>query len=117
MDTVYVETTVFGNLAGRVHPDPIIAARQAVTRRWWATAIPRFRLLISQVVLDECAGGDPTAARERLDEIDSLPLLDITDQARDLADALTSSGAVPLSEPGRVEKELLSWLLTVRAFN
>ncbi len=28
MDTVYVETTVIGNIAGRLHSDPVIAARQ-----------------------------------------------------------------------------------------
>jgi predicted nucleic acid-binding protein len=99
MDTVYLETTVVGNLAGRVHPDPMIAARQAVTRYWWATAPSRYRLLISQIVLDECAGGDPTAARERLDKITSLSLLDITDQVRDLSDKLMASGAVPRTEP------------------
>ena len=99
MDTVYVETTVVGHLAGRVHPDPLIAARQAATRRWWATATLRYRLLVSQLVLGECAGGDPTAAQERLDEIDSLPRLDVTDAVRDLADHLTSRGAVPPTEP------------------
>ena len=98
-DTVYIETTVVGNLAGRIHSDPAISTRQNVTRRWWATASTRYRILISQLVLDECSGGDPTAARERLDEIDSLPLLTVNDEVRDLADRLTSSGAVPVSEP------------------
>jgi predicted nucleic acid-binding protein len=99
VDTVYVETTVVGNVAGRVHPDPIIAVRQEVTRRWWATAASRYRLLISQVVLDECGAGDPTAAKERLVEIDSLPLLQITDQVSALSRDLMSTGAVPASEP------------------
>lgn len=99
MDTIYVETTVVGNLAGRVHPDPMVAARQAATRRWWATAASQYRLLISQIVLDECAGGDPAAARERLAEIDSLPVLRITPEVRDLTVALMSSGAMPATEP------------------
>lgn len=99
MDTVYIETTVVGNLAGRIHPDPVIAARQTVTRRWWATATSHYRLLISQVVRDECAGGDPTAARERFDEIESLPLLNITDQVRNLADELMTANAIPPTEP------------------
>jgi len=99
MDTVYVETTVVGNLAGRDHPDPLIAARQGVTRRWWVTATVRYRLLVSELVLGECAGGDPTAAQERLAEVAPLALLAITDEVRGLAGALTSSGAVPASEP------------------
>jgi len=30
MDTVYLETTVVGNIAGRLHPDPTIAAVHGV---------------------------------------------------------------------------------------
>lgn len=99
MDTVYIETTVVGNLAGRMHPDPTIAARQNATRRWWPIASRQYRLLISQLVRDECSGGDPTAATERLAAIDALELLDITDEVRDLADQLIEAGAVPQSEP------------------
>ena len=99
MDTVYIETTVVGNLAGRMHPDPLIASRQTVTRKWWATAGQVYQLLVSDIVIDECSAGDPSAARERLDEIEGLPRLDITDDARHLANALTASGAVPASEP------------------
>ena len=99
MDTVYVETTVIGHLAGRIHADPIIAARQALTRQWWPIASVQYRLLISQLVLDECAGGDPAAARERLDAVASLALLDVTDAVDELADNLTTNGAIPPSEP------------------
>lgn len=99
MDTVYVETTIVGHVAGRMRADPDTASRQNKTRRWWSNAASKYRLLISEVVVDECAGGDPTAAKERLDEIDALDRLDITEEARDLADELTSAGAIPESEP------------------
>jgi predicted nucleic acid-binding protein len=99
MDTVYIETTVVGNVAGRIHPNPDIAARQRKTRRWCVTAKANYRLFISQMVFEECAAGDPSAAQERLNEIDELPRLDITDRAHELASALTSSGAIPPSEP------------------
>ena len=59
----------------------------------------RYRLHVSQLVLDECAGGDPTAAKERLDAVASLALLDVTDAVDDLADRLTADGAIPPSEP------------------
>jgi hypothetical protein len=75
MDTVYIETTVVGHLVGRLHPDPAIAARQYVTRKWWTVASAQSRLLISQVVRDECGRGDPSAARERLEVIDNLAVL------------------------------------------
>lgn len=99
MDTVYIETTVVGSIAGRIHPDPMTAARQAVTRQWWMTAAQRFRLLASQLVIDECSAGDPTAAAERLVVIQGVELLDTSDAVEDLADALVSNGAVPASQP------------------
>lgn len=36
MKSVYLETTVVGHIAGRLHRDAIILARQAITREWWA---------------------------------------------------------------------------------
>ena len=99
MDTVYIETTVVGSMAGRIHPDPMTAARQAVTRQWWMTAAQRYRLLASQLVIDECSAGDLTAATERLVVIHGMELLDTSDAVEDLADALVSNGAVPASQP------------------
>jgi predicted nucleic acid-binding protein len=99
MDTVYIETTVVGNIAGRVHPDPLIAARQTITRKWWLKAAERYRLFVSELVLDECSRGDPLAAKERLSAIQGVELLDTTPPAENLADALVANGAVPASQP------------------
>ena len=99
MDTVYVETTVIGSIAGRLHPNPLIAARQRKSRTWWETASTAHKLLISQLVVDECLAGDPDAAQERLDELAGIPRLVITDAARILADALMDGKAIPTSEP------------------
>jgi len=99
METVYLETTVVGNIAGRIHPNPDVASRQRKTRRWWTTARSEHRIVISHLVLDECRAGDPTAAQERIDEIDELERLDITDDTRNVANALMAAGAIPESEP------------------
>ena len=99
MDTVYVETTVVGHLAGRAHRDPVVAARQAVTRAWWRDDAPRYQLYISQLVLDECGDGDPIAAAERLVEIETIDLLAASADVDSLADALIAGKAVPASEP------------------
>lgn len=99
MDLIYVETTVVGNVAGRVHSNPDVASRQRATRSWWGSAAARYELAISQLVVDECSDGDPTAAQERLDVLRGLTILDITDEARALARTLTAEGAVPQSEP------------------
>ena len=99
MDSVYVETTVIGSIAGRIHPNPLIAARQQKSRIWWSTASSEYRLLVSQLVVDECLAGDSDAAQERLDELVGIPRLVITDAAHKLADALMAANAIPRSEP------------------
>lgn len=99
MDTVYLETTVIGSIAGRIHPNPDVASRQHKTRRWWATAKSAYNMVISQLVLDECGAGDLSAAKERIDVVDGLSRLDITDDARNLANSLMVGGAIPQSEP------------------
>lgn len=99
MDTVYIETTVVGNIAGRLHPDAGIAARQMLTRVWWTTAPERYRLFISQLTLDECGDGDPDTAAERLDAIRGIAMLDTSDVAEDLARLLIDGLAVPASQP------------------
>lgn len=99
MDTVYVETTVIGNIAGRLHPHPDIASRQRLTRGWWLTAAMRYRLVTSELTLDECGAGDPLAAAERMDVLNGLPLLDETIEAERLAELLIKRGAIPASEP------------------
>jgi hypothetical protein len=99
MDSVYVETTIVGHIAGRVHPDPLVATRQRVTRDWWRNQAPRYEVFISQVVIEECSQGDASAAAERLEVVKDLDLLDASHEVDELADALISAKAVPASEP------------------
>lgn len=99
MHRVYLETTVVGHLAGRLHPDPVISARQLITRRWWAWAQPRFRLFASGLVIDECGEGDPVAADERLAVLSGIELLDLDLEAEQLAKLLMVKGAVPSTQP------------------
>jgi predicted nucleic acid-binding protein len=99
MDTVYIETTVVGSIAGRIHPNPEVASRQHKTRRWWKEAKLTYQIVISHLVVDECLAGDPSAASERIDEIEDLTRVNVTDDARNLANALMAKGAIPESEP------------------
>ncbi len=99
MDSVYIETTVVGNIAGRLHPNAGVASRQRLTREWWDTAPDRYNLVTSQLTFDECGDGDPAAASERLDVLENVPFLNESDEAEQLADLLIERGAVPASEP------------------
>ncbi|MBS0266443.1 MAG: type II toxin-antitoxin system VapC family toxin [Planctomycetes bacterium] len=97
--TVYVETTVVGHLAMRLQRDRIVAGRQLVTREWWAEAPVRFRLFVSDLVIEECEAGDPVAAAERLIAIQGIEILQPTDAARNLAERLVTEFAIPATEP------------------
>jgi hypothetical protein len=99
METVYLETTIVGHIAGRLHRDPFVAARQQVTRDWWRDDAPKFGLYISQLVLEECRAGDSTAAAERFEVVQGIDLLESSDDVDSLADALISGLAIPASEP------------------
>jgi hypothetical protein len=77
------------------------AAHQQITRDWWDRRRAEFELYISQVVLRECQAGDPTAAAERLKILQDLPLLEQTEEATRLAQALVDR--VPLPERAAVD--------------
>ena len=97
--SVYVETTVVGYLTARQQSDAIVAGHQIATKNWWRTARDRFELVVSQIVVDECADGDQTAAAERLQAISDLGLVSVTSEVQRVVDALLDAGAVPQTEP------------------
>ena len=99
MDTAYIETTIIGTVACRLSSDPALADRQKLTRQWWGIAPSSLELVVSQLVIDECNGGDPTAAKERMEVIGTLGSLVINESCRGLAAALIDAKAVPKSEP------------------
>ena len=99
MDSVYLETTVVGNIVGRLHPDPKTAARQQVTREWWTGASDRYDLYVSEITIEECGDGDPDAAKERLDLVQNIDLIETSPEAEELAELLVNRLAVPASEP------------------
>jgi predicted nucleic acid-binding protein len=98
-ETVYIETTVIGYLTSRPRKDVTVAGHQETTREWWMTAADRFKLHVSQLVVQECSAGDAQAAEERLNTIADLALLPITEDAERLAQALVEGHAIPRSHP------------------
>lgn len=99
METIYIETMIVGHLTGSLMSDPIVSARQQLTREWWQNHSPLYQLFISQLVLDECGAGNAKLAMERLDAVKTLDLLDGTDEADALAATLIAENAVPATEP------------------
>ena len=82
---VYVETTVPSYLTAWPSRDLLRASHQQITNEWWRDASGRYRLVISEAVVEECARGDPEAARSRLDAIRSIPVIARSPEAISLA--------------------------------
>jgi hypothetical protein len=92
---VYIETTIIGLLTAWPSRDLVMAGHQRTTRDWWDTRRERFDVFSYQLVVLECSAGDAVAAAERLAVLAGIPVLDVTDPATELADALLAANAFP----------------------
>jgi hypothetical protein len=98
MEIVYIETTILSYLVSRPSRDIIVAARQELTREWWEYSRPGFDCVISQIVLDEIAAGDPEHAGKRLERANTLEALAVNPKCQTLAQAYLNRGYIPKSE-------------------
>ena len=92
---VYIESSVISYLTSRPSADPIKSAWQAVTTQWWNTKRDQVTACISPYVIDEVGAGDPEAARQRIDMIRPLTVLDTNTEIEALADFLLLGGGLP----------------------
>ncbi len=99
--TVYLETSIIGYAASRPSRDLITAANQQLTREWWESCRAKYDLYLSEAVVVECSAGDPSAARDRLDLLVDVTVLDVTDEAESLAGKLVR--VVPLPEKAKID--------------
>jgi len=101
MSTVYLETTIIGYLASRPSRDLVTAANQQLTHDWWNQHRDKYDVFVSEAVVAECGAGDPQAAQEHLDLLGDIPVLDVTEEAENLAEELVKH--VPLPEKAEVD--------------
>lgn len=94
-ERVYIETTFVSYLTARPSRDLIVAGHQQITHEWWDDWRGDFELCASELVVQEAGGGDPKAAQERLDVLNSVVLLETRQEALDLAEELVRAGALP----------------------
>jgi hypothetical protein len=94
--TAYIETSVVSYLVGWLNRDSLLlASNQALTREWWSSQRSKFELFASGIVIDEAAKGDSKLAGERLVFLSDLPLLEVTAEARSLAERLLRETGIP----------------------
>jgi len=94
-ETVYIETSIFGYLTARSTENLIIKANMKVTQDWWDTCRCSFILYASEIVQDEAARGDAVLAAQRLNLLQSLMLLDLTEVAIELAQEFLKQSNLP----------------------
>jgi len=93
--SVYLETSIVSYYTARPSRDLVITAWQEVTHEMWPVLQTDFDRYISALVIQEASRGDREAAEKRLNALSGIPVLELTDQARELANSLITSGAIP----------------------
>ena len=96
MKTVYIETSIPSYLTTRASRDVRATAWQQLTSQWWEQEKPKYELFTSELVLAEAGAGDSGAAQRRLDSLEGLRELAISDEANLLAAHLVADGGIPV---------------------
>jgi hypothetical protein len=91
---VYIETSVISYLTARPSKTIVGAAHQQITLAWWAQRFA-YELFVSRSVWQECAAGDPDAARSRLAALEGMAVLAVNEDMIQLAEALISERIIP----------------------
>jgi predicted nucleic acid-binding protein len=92
---VYIETSIVSYLTARPSRNILAAAWQQVTLDWWEKKSPHFELFTSEMVLAEARQGDPVAVQKRMEKLQSIPDLEITEEVALFAQKLVEDGALP----------------------
>jgi len=92
---VYIETTVLSYLAARASRDPIVVARQNITRYWGDSERSKYELVISEAVEAECLRGDLEMIQARARLLKEVSLFPINEGILELAALLMAPGAIP----------------------
>ena len=97
MKTVYIETSIPSYLTAKPSRDVRATAWQQITSQWWEQENPKYTLYTSELVLAEAGAGDPAAAERRLDSLQDIGILAVSDDAKILAARLVADGGVPVN--------------------
>lgn len=94
---VYLDTSIPSFLIREVRTEPDIIAMQEVTHNLWNES--RFEFVISQRVIDEIqAGNRSELVTLRLQAIEKLDILEITEEVEILANLLLHARVLPLDQ-------------------
>ena len=98
--TIYIETSIISYLVGGATRDLLIAARQEMTKEWFESYAGKYSLFISSLVYQEISKGNALAVEKRLDAVKSAKVLELTNEANELARALIEMSVIPRTSVG-----------------
>ena len=98
--SVYIETSIPSYLTALRSPDLVMAANQETTKEWWESR-EQFELYVSALVIYEAKAGDPGAAKRRLEQLENIPEIDITEEVENFAGILLQK--VPLPPKAKID--------------
>jgi hypothetical protein len=84
--SVYIESTIPSYATARESSNALNLIRCAMTRDFWEYERHKYKLYVSQIVVEECGKGDPEAVRRRLDLIVGIENLSEPEGLRALTD-------------------------------
>jgi hypothetical protein len=79
LQRTYLETSVISYLSSKQSRDPIIKARQMLTKKWWGTLPKTIEPFISVYVIEEIEKGDKSAAKHRIEAVKNIQILDTSE--------------------------------------
>jgi hypothetical protein len=83
-ETIYLETTIISYFTSRPSNDIMVLAKQRITEQWWNNNLNKFDAYISEAVFEEISEGDRDAALKRLNVVNTIPSLEITDDVKNV---------------------------------
>ena len=97
LPSVYLDTVIPSRLTGRPSRDLRTLRDQRITCLWWHGHRSRVNAFVSDLVITEAKNGNPEAAQRRIDAISSLPFLEVTAEAIELATRILREARLPAS--------------------
>ena len=93
---IYIESTIPSYLVARPARDLLQAARQQTSKDWWELKRHQHELFTSEIVLAEIGEGEAAMAKQRLEVMNGITILRVTDETEALTRRILESGLLPL---------------------
>lgn len=92
---IYIETSFISYLTNPISRDLVLAAHQEISQEWWRKKRKGYLLLSSSLTHKEASEGNPEYSRKRIEVLNEVSLLDITQEAIDLSKELIKLAIIP----------------------